>query len=376
MQFRSIRRACCVLPLVLLTAVGLVWAQQSNPWQNKQAEPIELGTSGGNANDISHAFCCSGTLGSLVTDGSASYILSNNHVLADTDTAAAGDNIIQPGLVDISCQASNAQVVANLSRWSALGSQNVDAAIAETVSGAVSESILGIGTVSDTEATPAVNLAVAKSGRTTQLTCASISSIDTNVSVQYQQGCGSGKKFVITYTNQIVINSSSFSAAGDSGSLIVTQTGVNPVGLLYAGSSTTTIANPIQEVTNALGVSFPKPSPAPKDVTCSTGGGGHGHGHGNPHGPAGVSQDSFGRALAAKNSYAASLMTDPAILGVGVGASPEDPSQAVVMIYLEQGRMHGPIPTTLDGVRTEVIRTDLIRAYGWNEPERKACTVR
>ena len=51
-------------------------------YQQTQARPISLGTSGGNVNDISHAFCCSGTLGSLVTKGGTQYILSNNHVLA------------------------------------------------------------------------------------------------------------------------------------------------------------------------------------------------------------------------------------------------------------------------------------------------------
>ncbi len=46
------------------------------------------GVSGGNVNDSSRRFCCSGTLGSLVSDGSALYILSNNHVLARSDAAA------------------------------------------------------------------------------------------------------------------------------------------------------------------------------------------------------------------------------------------------------------------------------------------------
>lgn len=54
-------------------------------------------------------------------------------------------------------------------------------------------------------------------------------------------GCGSGKKFLVTYTNQIVINSSTFSAGGDSGSLIVSNTNPScrqPVALLYAGAVT------------------------------------------------------------------------------------------------------------------------------------------
>jgi hypothetical protein len=60
-------------------------------------------------------------------------------------------------------------------------------------------------------------------------------------------------------------------------------------------------------------------------------------------------------------------MVDPAILAVGVGVSEKNPSQAVVNIYVQTGRSHGSIPAELDGVRTQIIRTDLIRAYGWNE---------
>src|SRR6185369_7341227 len=68
----------------------------------------------------------------------------------------------------------------------------------------------------------------------------------------YQMGCNSGKKFTVSYTNQVVINSSSFSAGGDSGSLIVSNSGHNPVALLYAGSSSSTIGNPAGEVLSKL----------------------------------------------------------------------------------------------------------------------------
>ena len=63
------------------------------------------------------------------------------------------------------------------------------------------------------------------------------------------------------------------------------------------------------------------------------------------------------------------FMADPAVLAVGVGSSERNPAQAVVNLYVETGRAHGPIPAELDGVRTQIIRTDRIRAYGWNEPQ-------
>jgi hypothetical protein len=67
------------------------------------------------------------------------------------------------------------------------------------------------------------------------------------------------------------------------------------------------------------------------------------------------------RAAAAKEAHAQRLMVDPAILAVGVGVSEKNPSQAVVNIYVQTGRSHGSIPAELDGVRTQIIRTDLIR---------------
>src|SRR5262245_50014202 len=82
-----------------------------------QQFPILLGTSGGNINDISKGFCYGGTLGALVTDGTNQFVLSNNHVLARTNAASLGEDIIQPGLIDQSpaCLKDSTDVVADLS---------------------------------------------------------------------------------------------------------------------------------------------------------------------------------------------------------------------------------------------------------------------
>ena len=99
---------------------GNVWQAEfgwspSAPNQLQQMAPIQLGTSGSNANTT----CCgTGTLGSLVQDSSGNaYILSNNHVLADSNTANMGDPIIQTGFEDAaeSCTAAGTITVANLS---------------------------------------------------------------------------------------------------------------------------------------------------------------------------------------------------------------------------------------------------------------------
>src|SRR6266481_1605475 len=117
-----------VTALSLLFVVQPALAQTAN--QVRQTPPVQLGTSGGNVHDASKAFCCSG---SLVTKGGVQYILSNNHVLADADTATVGDAISQPGLVDVGCNASAAQAVANFFQAIPLHTGNVDAAIAQVV---------------------------------------------------------------------------------------------------------------------------------------------------------------------------------------------------------------------------------------------------
>ena len=138
--------------------------------------------------------------------------------------------------------------------------------------------------------------------------------------------------------------------------------------MLYAGSSSTTIGNPIGDVTTALAVSFV--GGGTHAVTCPSGGGGGG-GRGGPR------SDSIQRATAAKERHAGRLMADPAIQGVGVGAADDNPEQAVVVLYVETGRAHGPLPTELDGVPVKVIQTDRFVAYGWNEPETpQVCTSR
>jgi hypothetical protein len=70
--------------------------------------------------------------------------------------------------------------------------------------------------------------------------------------VAYDNECAGGAAFTKTFTGQILISNprSGFLAGGDSGSLMVEDVTTNPraVGLLFAGSSTLAVANPIGEV--------------------------------------------------------------------------------------------------------------------------------
>jgi len=67
-------------------------------------------------------------------------------------------------------------------------------------------------------------------------------------------------------------------------------------------------------------------------------------------------------AAQVKERHVTRLMSTPAVLGVGVGAADDDPHEAVLVLYLEQGRVHPPLPQAVDGVRVRVVRTDRIVA--------------
>jgi len=326
---------------------------------NHQKQNNNYGVTGGNVKDITKSFCCSGTLGALIKNGGGTqYILSNNHVLAREDQAASGEDISQPGLVDNNCKVP--RIVADFTAAPHLGT-NVDAAIAKLRSGTMNTTgrIEDVGIPSiNIVSSPSVGLAVAKSGRTTGFTTGKIGSVNASVKVTYQKSCGSGKKFTISYTNQIVINSSSFSAGGDSGSLIVSNTSSScrrPVGLLFAGSSSTTIANPITNVLSGLhnttgqtytfvGQNCTAPS-APTQMEA----------------PSGIEMN---QALNVLNGHRDELMAYDAVIGVGIGALASDPSHAAIIVYMDKTqRMLARIPRTIDGVPVRVISTEPFVAF-------------
>jgi len=326
---------------------------------NHRVPNTNFGVSGGNVNDITSRFCCSGTLGALVTAGGVNYILSNNHVLARGDQAAAGEDVSQPGRIDNNCALP--PIVADFTTAPPLGS-NVDAAIAQLRSGAMntSGSIEDIGTISSVVKAPTVGLSVAKSGRTTGFTTGSIASINTSVNVQYQKNCGSGKKFTVSYTNQVVINSTTFSAGGDSGSLIVSNDACHqPVALLFAGSSSATIANPIglvlTRLTTALG-----PTVSFVGNTCSSALSLTSAGPQSPE----PSSDSMERATLAMRARENDLMSRPGIVGVGVGASDTDPNEASIVVYIDVNSAISPsVPRRINGVRVKRVFTEPFIAY-------------
>jgi len=367
-RFRNLAIALGVITVLICGT--LITSGLADGGANHQKRNQHFGVSGGNVNDISRAFCCSGTLGSLLTNGSTQYILSNNHILGRSDQAAPGEDISQPGLIDNSCRV--ATLVADFTVAAPLGS-NVDAAVAQLRSGQMDSTgfIEDIG-VPGSPVSPSVGMSVAKSGRTTGFTTGTVGSINTSVNVQYQTGCNQGKKFTISYTNQVVINSSSFSAGGDSGSLIVANNSShNPVALLFAGSSSTTIGNPIGEVltklSTALGSSL---------SFVGSGGGGGGH---TPQifqsetqpflrGVAGqmreLPQQAAERASAALENYRANLMATPGVIAAGVGASADNDTEAAIIVYVDRTSLARPqFAPSLDGIAVRVVYTDPFVAF-------------
>lgn len=127
----------------------------------------------------------------------------------------------------------------------------VDAAFVQSTRNLVNKFILDIGNPSPTVQEPAVGLGVRKSGRTTGMTTGTIQTINATVNVSYGGGCGTAK-----FVGQTIITPGGFSTAGDSGSLILGGTDGSgrrkPVGLLFAGSSSFTVANRISDVLGAL----------------------------------------------------------------------------------------------------------------------------
>ena len=248
----------------------------------QQTRPSPTGVSTGNERLIisnGSLYCTTGTLGARVKIGSNVYALSNAHVYALAGStpdgtvqygASTGDRILQPGRVDMTQQACgstqeiNAAVIGHLVASAPIDpnstSNTVDAAIALVTTGTVGQAVPGYCggyTPSATTTGAQLGMLVKKCGRTTNLTKGKVSAMNATVLISYDTG-------QVRFENQIVVKGSrgQFSAGGDSGSLIVTQSGglnPSPVALLFAGGQNTTIGNPIGLVLGALGITIDGP---------------------------------------------------------------------------------------------------------------------
>ncbi len=229
--------------------------------------PVPMGVSTGNDNG-----CFTGTLGFRVhRTANASNVgyLTNNHVAAAgganlcPNKAPLGEDQFQPGLLDKGPCAVPlpSNHIGDLNQFIPIvfggASNQVDAAYVKSTRSKVGKTILDIGNPSPTVLVPSVGQNVQKSGRTTGYTKGRVTTINATVQVSYSP-CGTAK-----FVGQAFITAccgfSQFSAAGDSGSpvLSLAKDGANrfkPVGLLFAGSSSFTVINPLATVLSRLGV--------------------------------------------------------------------------------------------------------------------------
>jgi hypothetical protein len=378
---------------ILLNTAGVT----SNPaaHQGQLATLMPLGSSGGNNNDFDTrgntiADCCSGTLGSLIQDNAGKqYLLSNNHVLARSDHATVGDAIVQPGLIDNNCTPSGEGAgtvpVGALSAWLPLKSAqtNADAAIAQVASrtldaagsilelgarqadGTLAPAPPGVSSSGGKGETAGLQMRVAKSGRTTGLTCASVSAIGLDVSVDYYRDCAETKPYLTKlFTNQTAISGDRFSDAGDSGALVVDANNAEPVGLFFAGGTDASgvgqgVANPATDVLSELGaqagngMSYTFVGTADHAVSCLS----YGYSAVSAAQEMPLTDGEIERAQQAL--AAARLLVNPAtgVLGVSMGKSSDHPGEAAVIVYVNESGS-ASVPETVQGVRTLVIPTN------------------
>jgi hypothetical protein len=195
------------------------------------ARPVPCGVSCG------HYRVTAGTLGCLVSKGGDSqkrYILSNNHVLANSNDAEIGDAIMEPGPMD----AKFSLAIANLTDFEPLNigpssaANYFDAAIAEVIDvEEITPDIKMIGNVDPNTMPATLYQSVRKHGRTTGHTIGVVMDVSADITVYYGTQAAQ-------FEDQMTIRGAGgafFSQGGDSGSLVVDGVTRKPVGLLFAG---------------------------------------------------------------------------------------------------------------------------------------------
>jgi hypothetical protein len=213
---------------------------------------------------------------------------------------------------------------------------------------------------------------VAKSGRSTGLTCGGISAVDLDVTVDYFLNCAETRHYLAkTFTHQLAISGNQFSDAGDSGSLVVDAANAEPVGLFFAGGTDISgvsqgVANPVSEVLSELGAqmggrtSYTFVGTTDHAVSCLS--------YGNNTIAAAQNRTLSGtetsraqRALVQARMLASSTS---GILGAAIGKSSDYPGEAAVILYTDEN-MAVNVPATVNGVRTLAIpSTARAVAYG------------
>src|SRR5262249_51367801 len=169
----------CLAAVLVLAGSSLQSGSEQAASIPNQGPDNNYGVSGGNVNDISKRLCCSGTLGSLVTNGTDDYILRNNHLLPDSDPGHVGEAVSQPRLVDPHCTARGAPLVRRLHAWALQGNDAGDA-LARHVPGRINPPVAVGGTAAVARTPPrpgGSGRAVERGGRPTGVTAGCVQSV-------------------------------------------------------------------------------------------------------------------------------------------------------------------------------------------------------
>jgi len=330
---------------------------------------------------LGHYQITAGTLGGVVYDRRTGerLILSNNHVLANSNNARRGDPILQPGPADggqlgpdsvallerfapirynsepPTCTVARtyawvgnrfAQLLHAEHRIQVIQSRPsvynlVDAAVARPLAqDFIQDELLGMGPIEGVKEA-ALGMGVRKSGRTTAFTSGTIQVLEATISVNY------GPERVATFEGQIV--STPMSQGGDSGSLLVASDAPLVVGLLFAGSGQATIFNPIQAVLDQLGIEMGRRATSKQAIVC--------------------------QAQLVRQKYQGMLLSKANVVGVGIGlrhtgGKRTDELGLVVMvrqkIRLEQLAPEEVIPPEIEGIAVDVKEAGDLAPF-WSE---------
>jgi hypothetical protein len=207
-------------------------------------------------------------------------------------------------------------------------------------------------------------MAVQKSGRTTGHTTGAVAATNATIFVRYDATCGGGRGFA-RFANQIRVTPGTFSGAGDSGSLVVdTSTPPRAVGLLFAGSSSSTFANPIDGVLGAFGVTLVGASSSAQAPWSGWLGGWLGRSAPAPAPAQRIDPGWLAAARQARQRHEDAVLAIQGVLGLGVGASEQTPGEAAVEVYVarDTSAVRRQLPRWLDGVGVKVVETGEIVA--------------
>ncbi|HEY8505311.1 MAG TPA: hypothetical protein VIL46_12065 [Gemmataceae bacterium] len=204
-----------------------------------------------------------GTLGCLVAEEGTNYlcILSNNHVIGNSNMGQPGDKIFHPGRVDQGLHVYQIGTLYKIHPISFTTFNEVDAALARTRP-EVADFAHHFYTLNPELQTARVGMLVSKEGRTTGPTLGVVRGVLGVLDVPYPVKTPFGvQERPARFREQIVIQGlgGAFSQRGDSGSLVVEHETKRPVGLLFAGGRGRdgidyTFANPIRRVREALNI--------------------------------------------------------------------------------------------------------------------------